>query len=265
MDKPRTVDSKFYVQSINRALAIVAEVSKEYERGLSANEIAERIDLHISTVYRICQNLVGWQYLTEQENGNYVLGLTLLTYGNLVKERLTLANIARKYMSDLNQQTRETVLLAILDKMNGDIMYIDKIDSLRNIKLTCTVGSHNYIHSTANGKCLVSELSDKKIQELLSAKGMPPLTSHTITDLPAFLAAVRTVREAGYAIDDLENDLGVRCIAAPIHDYTGQVVAAISVSGIEANMDLDKLKNVYIDLITGTAGQISTKLGYNPT
>jgi IclR family transcriptional regulator, KDG regulon repressor len=264
MNRPkRVMNNRFYVQSIHRAFTIVDEISTVNDHGLSLSEIAEKIALPISTVYRIVQNLVAWQYLAEKDNGNYCLGFTFLTFGNIVKRDLVLTNYARKYMDELNQKTKETIYMAVLDKMTGDLIYIDKRESHRNIKLAAGVGTHNYIHSTANGKCLVSQMNVDKIKELIMVKGMPQLTNSTITDLPRFVEEIKKVREMGFALDDLENESGVRCIAAPIYDYTGNVVAALSISGVEANMEQDLLKNEYSRLVKETALGISRQMGYD--
>ncbi len=259
----KTMDSKFYVQSIARAFTILDEVSKANDHGISLSEIADKIDLPISTVYRIVQNLIAWQYLAEKDNGNYTLGFTYLTFGNIVKRDLVLTDYARKYMEELNQKTKETIYLAILDKMAGDIIYIDKLESLRNIKLAAGVGSHNYIHSTANGKCLVSKLGSDKLRELLNVKGLPRLSDNTITDFVKFTEEIKKVRDKGYAIDDIENEPGVRCVAAPIYDYTGSVVAALSISGVEANMGLDIIGGEYSKLVEEAALNISRQMGYD--
>lgn len=264
MKNPRkNIDSKFYVQSIDRAFSILDEVSRANDYGLSLSEIAEKIGLPLSTVYRIVQNLVAWQYLTEKDNGNYALGFTFLTFGNIVKRDLMLTNYARRYMEELNHKTKETIYLAILDKLAGDIIYIDKIESQRNIKLAAGIGTHNYIHSTANGKCLVSRLSNDKIRELLGVRGLPQLTAKTITALPEFIEEVKKVRDAGFALDDLENEAGVRCVAAPVCDYTGNVVAAVSISGVDANMRLDLLVGEYSRLVKEAALNISRQMGYD--
>ncbi|MDT8903440.1 IclR family transcriptional regulator [Anaeroselena agilis] len=259
----RNIDTKFYVQSIARAFAIIEVISEANDHGLSLSEIAEKIDLPISTVYRIVQNLIAWRHLAEKDNGNYTLGFAYLTYGNIVKRDLVLTNYARKYMEELNQKTRETIYLAILDRTAGDIIYIDKLESHRNIKLAAGVGTHNYIHSTANGKCLVSRLGSDKLRELIGVRGMPALTPATITDLAKFGEEIKRVRETGFALDDLENEPGVRCVAAPILDYTGNVVAAVSISGVEANMSLDTLVAEYSALVREAALNISRQMGYD--
>ena len=259
--KPST--DKFFVQSINRAFSIIDEVSKSNERGLSLSEIADKIALPVSTVYRIIQNLVHWQYIAERDDGNYTLGFAFLTLGNIVKENLKLTNIARIHMEELNQLTSETIYLALLDPLNCEIIYIDKIESRRNIKLAAGIGSRNFIHATANGKCLVSKLSKDKIKKMLEIKGMSALTQYTITDIQHFFKEIEQVNLVGYALDDLENELGVRCVAAPVFDYTGKVVAAISISGIESNMGLERLKNEYSLLVRDAALKISQRMGYN--
>ena len=254
---------QFFVQSINRAFTIVDEVSKSNDRGLSLSEIAEKISLPVSTVYRIIQNLVQWQYLAERGDGNYTLGFALLTLGNIVKENLKLANIARKHMEELNAVTSDTIYLAMLDPQNCEVIYIDKVESRRNIKLAAGVGSRNFIHATANGKSLVSKMSKDKIKKMFEIKGMPALTQYTITDVQLFMQEIDQVNSAGYALDDLENEPGVRCVSAPIFDYTGKVVAAMSISGIEANMDLEILKNEYSSLVRDAALKISQRMGYD--
>ena len=261
----RSSVDKFYVQSINRAFSIVDEVGRSNERGLSLSEISEKISLPVSTVYRIIQNLVQWQYLQEREDGNYILGFAFLTLGNIVNENLKLTNIARKHMEDLNLVTSETIYLAMLDSQNCEVIYIDKVESRRNIKLAAGIGSRNYIHATANGKCLVSRLSKDKIKRILEVKGMLALTQYTITDIQIFFAEIDKVNELGFALDDLENEPGVRCVAAPVFDYTGKVVAAISISGIEANMDLERLNTEYSILVRDTALKISQRMGYDGT
>ena len=255
------MDDKFYVQSINRALMIIHEISKDNWRGLSLSELAEKIKLPVSTVYRIIQNLIAWDYIKEKENGNYILGFGLLTLGNIVKDSLDIRTYAIKYMDELNQKTKETIYLAIVDKDKGEIMYIEKKEGHRNVKLASGVGTRNYIHSTANGKCLVSGLSDEKIKELISIKGMPALTDKTITNISEFFKEVKKVRELGYAVDNFENEFGIRCIAAPIFDYARNVVAAVSISGAESNIDNEAV-SLYRDLVKETALKISQELGY---
>lgn len=254
--------NKFYIQSINRALSIVEIISQAGDNGLTLTAISEKVKLPISTAYRIIQNLIEWQYVKEDENGNYTLGFAFITLGNIAKNNNGLRNIAHKYISDLGDITKETIYLAVLDEIKGEIIYIDKIDSKRNIKLAAGVGTRNFIHSTANGKILVSGFSDEKIMELLKIAGTPKLTESTITDMDKFIEEVRSVKKKGYAIDDQENEPEVCCVAAPIMDYRKKVVGSLSISGISSTMTSESIDRIFKNQVIETAKGISKELGY---
>ncbi|MGE1062457.1 IclR family transcriptional regulator [Megasphaera paucivorans] len=255
------IDDKFYVQSIQRALKIIDEIGKNNSRGLGLSELAGKLTLPVSTVYRIIQNLVSWDYVRERENGNYVLGFALLYMGNIICETLNIPSYARKYMDKLSNETMETIYLSALDEKTARFIYIDKREGQHNIKLASTVGTRNYIHSTANGKCLVSTLCDDAITALLMQAGMPQLMNATIITISDYLKAVNDVRKNGYALDNQENEAGVVCIAAPIYDYSEKVVASISISGTIATIT-ETQKPHYIDLVKDAALHISQELGY---
>jgi DNA-binding IclR family transcriptional regulator len=253
---------EFYVQSLNRTFQIIDRIGEAGGKGISATEISQGINLHVSTVYRLLQNLLAWNYVAENPRGNFTLGMKILQLGFLVQKNIEVRSIARKYMEELNKDTKETIYLAILDEQQQDILYIEKIPSRRNVALVSGIGSRNYLHSTANGKCLVSGFSDEKIRAILKEKGMPALTEHTITDIEVFLEEMHKVRELNYAVDDLENEDNVRCIASPIVDYRNYVVAAMSISGVATDIDNETLYFQYKELVVGAARQISAELGY---
>jgi len=252
----------FYVQSLERAFIILDKIAAAQGKGINLTDLSKSTKLHPSTVYRLLQNLEKWNYVTLNPGGNYVLGFKFLEMGAVVQEHIELTKIARKYMEHLNEITHETIYLAVLDEVQGNIIYIDKIPGRRNVTLAAGIGTRNYVHSTANGKCLLSGLSDDKIMQLLKKKGMPKLAKNTITDIDNFLEEIRKVREYGYAIDDIENEDAVRCVSAPIYDYRGCVVAAMSISGVETHISVDKMHNEYKELIVDTASKISHELGY---
>jgi len=260
MKKPE--QDKFFIQSINRALTIVDAISKSKDKGLTLTEISERVDLHISTVYRILQNLIAWNYVKEDEDGGYILGFELITLGNAAKNNIGLQNLAHPYLIELGNMTGETIYLAIFDEINNSVMYVDKIDNKGNIKLAAGIGTRNQIHSTANGKVLVSGFTDEKIKSMLEHTGMHANTPFTITDPEKFLNEIRLVRDRGYAIDNLENEAGVRCVAAPIYDYRKKVVGSVSISGVESNVTIEAIENKLKPMLLSTTGNISKELGY---
>ncbi|MFZ5945343.1 MAG: IclR family transcriptional regulator [Bacillota bacterium] len=255
-------DDKFFVQSVNRTFEILDCISKGKGAGKSLTEISKAIQLPVSTAYRLIQNLVAWNYVTESTDGNYSLGLKLLELGSLVQKNIEIRNLARPFMEQLNETTKETIYLAKFDEKDSTLIYIEKMESLRNVTLTAGVGTRNYVHSTANGKCLLSGFDDEKIRVILKRKGMPPLTGHTLVDIDAFLSDVQKVRQQGYAVDDEENEVSVRCVAAPIFDYTRRVAASISISGVSTNITPEQLRHEYRDLVIKTAQEISYELGF---
>lgn len=259
--KKSSVD-KFFIQSINRALTIVDAIAKSKDTGMTLTEISEKVDLHISTVYRILQNLTAWNYVKEEEDGRYILGFELITLGNIAKENVGLRSVAHPYLMELGELSKETIYLAILDEVNYTVMYIDKIDNKGNIRLAAGVGTRNQIHSTANGKILVSGFSDEKIKDILSNTGMKANTDHTITNPEKFISEIRKVREQGYAVDNLENEPGVACVAAPICDYRKKVIGSVSISGISSSVTPEAIENKYKMLVMEATGKISRELGF---
>jgi DNA-binding IclR family transcriptional regulator len=253
--------NKFYIQSLHRAFSIVDVIAKSTS-GLNLTAISGKIDLPISTIYRILQNLIEWQYIKEDENGNYFLGLELITLGNIANKNIGFKDVAKRYMKDLSEITKETIYLAILDEVNSQVIYIDKVDSKKNIQLSASIGSRNFIHTTANGRVLIMQFSDEKIKELLKTNGMPKLTNNTITDENKFLEEINKSRLLGYSIDDLENEPEVRCIAVPIYDYRKKIVASMCISGIASQITKEIIEEKYKDLIMSAAKKISNELGY---
>lgn len=254
--------NKFFVQSLHRTFEIIDIISEAEGKGVNVTEISKKIKLPISTVYRLLQNLIEGGYVEEIDGCNYILGLKFLELGVKVQKNIDIRNVARDFLEKLNEETKETIYVAKFDPKQLNIIYIEKIQSKRNITLTAGIGSRNYVHSTANGKCLLSGFSDEKIIEILKKTGMPSLTDYTIVDAEQYLEEIRKVRQDGYAIDDRENENDVRCISSPIFDHENKVTAAVSISGVINNMDLELMHTKYRDLIIETARSISEKLGY---
>jgi IclR family KDG regulon transcriptional repressor len=253
---------KFYIQSINRALSLVELIGKSGDEGISLTNLSKASGMAVSTVYRILCNLLSWQYVQEDENGRFRLGFELIALGNAASSSIELKSTAHPYLVELGNQTSETIYLAVLDEERADVMYIDKIESKGNIKLAAGIGSRNCIHSTANGKALVSGFTDDYIRKLISISGMPALTESTITNPEDLIKEINQVRLHGYAIDNIENEPGVRCVAAPIFDSRSRIAGSISLSGISTSVTIELVEQKYKALIMQTAHDISRKMGY---
>jgi len=251
---------KFYIKSVNRALSLVEAVSKEGAAGVTLSELV-RPDLPMSSAYRIIQNLVAWQYVREREDGRYVLGTELGRLGRLAQHSTDIVSVARKHLKALAESTGQTVYLTVADWGGHNVYYVDKIKAPGTIQLSASVGTRHYIHTTANGKVLASDLSDSRVREILAQAGMPKLTDKTITDPDVYLEELRKVRRQAYALDDEENEKNVVCVAAPVFDHTGRIVASVSVSGINGvTLTADRKKE--IRQVCKAAGLISGDLSY---
>lgn len=255
-------NDKFYVQSVHRALSIVDAISRNDNRKMNLSALSKKLQLHPSTVYRLLQNLIDLEYISEDSPGQYCLGMAFLKLGQQVHQSIDLVNIAKKHLLKLNEQTKETVYLAVWDKKANQILYIDKLNGLGNIHLVCSIGTRNLLHCTANGKALMADLDDKAILDVLSRTEMAAKTRFTITDPESFVRQVRSVSLHGYSQDREESEYNVACIAAPIRDYSSGIVASVSVSGMVS--DIHHHFQRFASLVMDTAKDISYDLGYRP-
>lgn len=256
-----TTENKFYIQSIDRAFSIIDIVSKSGQNGLALTSISDKVKLPLSTTYRIIQNLISWGYVKEDEDGNYSLGFELIILGNAAENNIAIKNIAHKYISELGDITKETIYLSILDDVKNEIVYIDKIESKGNIKLAAGIGSRNPIHTTASGKALISQFTDEKIRTIFKDCKMARHTKTTICDIGTFINEIHDVQARGYAIDNAENEPGVRCVAAPIFDYKSKIAGSVSLSGVLSNITIESIHDKYASLVKDTARKISIELG----
>ncbi|NLW25275.1 MAG: IclR family transcriptional regulator [Clostridia bacterium] len=247
------------VQALDRAFTLVEIIANSPEP-LSLKKITELAGLPKPTVYRILSSLEIWGYVEQDNEKMYRLGTKLMVLGNIVEEKLEIRKIARPFLEKLNQETKETVFLGVLDK--GRSLYIDKLESHYSVRLFSRIGTRNYVHSTSLGKCLLSELKEEVILEILRTQGMPRLTPQTITDPQVFLDHLREVRAQGYALDQMENEEGVCCIAAPIRNYQGKIVAAVSISGPIQRITNEVIENLLKPALLTTVNDISKALGF---
>jgi len=245
------------VQSLQRAIDILEAIG-ESKRGLSLKAIAGITGLPKSTVYRLLANLEQRGYVAVSD-GAYRLGLKLLMFSHKAEQDLEIRQLARPFMAQLNEATRESVHLGTL--YNNRVLYIDTIESPQPVRLVARVGGTNAVHSTALGKALLIGHADEDIRAILTAIGMEKRTERTITRVEAFLAEMAEVRRRGVAFDDEESDIGCRCVGAPIQDHTGRVIAAISVSGPASRFTREIAENEVAEQLLAATRAVSATLG----
>jgi len=233
----------------------------ESKSGSGVTELSRAVGLHKSTVHRLLGTLMRRGYVEKElETENYRLGIKLLMLGSSILDRIDLRNIARPYIQELSKKTKEVVHIAILDE--DEAVYIDKVESPdHSIRMYSQVGKRAPLHCTAVGKVLLAALKDEEAEKILRQKGMPRFTKSTITDMQQMKEELSTIRKQGYGFDEIEHEEGMRCVAAPIYDRSGKVIASISISGPIIYVTHFRMPELTDELLK-TAKEISYQLGY---
>lgn len=253
--KPKT-----RLSSVANSIRLIKAFSDdEYEIGIS--NLAKRLGLAKSTVHRLASTLIEAGMLEQNtDNGRYRLGLSLFELGSLVRRKMDVSSEAKPYLKMLREKTGETVHLAIRDQLS--VLFINNLESEHAVRMSVNVGVRAPAHCTAVGKALLAyqppEIIDQILREELAAR-----TPKTMTNPADLRQDFATVRARGYAIDDEELETGLRCIAAPIRDHSGAVVASTSVAGPAQRMTKKALIAFAPDVIAA-ADAISARLGYQP-
>ena len=246
------------LSSVATAMRLLKAFSEqEVEIGIS--DLAKRLGVAKSTVHRLSVTLVSEGMLEQNpESGKYRLGLALFRLGALVRHRMDVSIEARHLLRELREKANETVHLAVLD--GPEIMYVYNLESTQAIRMRSDIGVRKPAYCTAEGQAMLAFQPPEVMERVISA-GMPPRTPQTITDPAALRKALEAVRQRGCAIEDEESEIGMRCIAAPIRDDSGDVIAAIGLAGPVSRLSKKALA-AFIPHVIETAAAISARLGF---
>ncbi len=251
------------VQTIERVSSILDTLGQN-PNGMSIRELSSKVHLPKGTIHRLLSSLCYFGYVRQDpKTRNYFLGLKLVELGNLLLSQLDLRKEAEPFLRDLAERTQETVHMVFLDR--DEIVYIEKVELDHNpsgLKMASRIGLRNPAHSCAVGKVLLSFLSEEELDRIIREKGLPKRTENTITDPQVLKAHLKTIRAQGYAVDDEENERGIRCVAAPVFNESGKPVAAISISGPAFRITKKVIQETLRKEVVETALKISKRLGY---
>jgi len=259
----RNSKSQNLVQTIERASQIL-DILGQRPQGISIRELSTKINLPKGTIHRLLSSLLHFGYVRQDpKTRNYFLGFKLVELGNLLLGQLDLRKEAEPFLRDLAKGTNETVHMVVMDR--DEVVYIEKVEFEQNpggLRMASRVGLRNPIHSCAVGKVLLADLSDEALDHFLRGKNLMRRTENTMTDPVQLREHLKLVRKQGFAIDDEENERGIRCIAAPICNEVGRVVAAISISGPAFRVTKKVIQESLKKEVMETALKISQRLGY---
>lgn len=216
------------IQVIERMMTLLDALAASPEAA-SLKQLATATELHPSTAHRILAAMTAARFVERQEAGTYRLGIRLLELGNLVKSRINLREVALPFMQELHEAIGEAVNLGT--RHDDEIVYLERTSSGRSLlRVVYLVGGRAPLHLTSLGKLFLAAESAQHVRDYARRTGLPGKTPHSLTSLAALEKELDKVRRHGIAYDDEEAEIGLKCVAAPIHDDEGRVVAALSVS-----------------------------------
>jgi IclR family acetate operon transcriptional repressor len=229
------------VQSVDRAFTLLERLA-DADGPLTLSELADLTALPMPTIHRLLRFLANQGYVRQEPSKRYAVGLRMIRFGQSASRGL--GSWARPHLATLVEKYGETTNMAMLE---GDsCVYVAQVPSPQSMRMFTEVGRVVMPHCTGVGKAILSMLSDDQVTRLLQRTGMPARTEHTLVTPEAMLAALAQARERGYALDDGEQELGVRCVAVPL---TGlPFLAAISVSGPSSRITMDDVPHIAPEL-----------------
>ena len=252
---PQTDSDKTSIQVIER-LSSLLDALANYPDPVSLKQLSADTGLHPSTAHRILNDLVAKRLVDRAEPGAYRLGMRLLELGNIVKSRLNVREAALDFMRALHRKTHQTVNLSV--RQSDEIVYIDRAFSERSgMQVVRAIGGRAPLHLTSTGKLFLSVDDPKSVRSYATRTGLAGHNKNSITDLAKLERELSLVRARGFARDNEELELGVRCMAAGIRDDSGRLIAGLSISA-----PADRLQEEWLDDLMVTVNQISAVLGY---
>ena len=249
---------KTAIQVIERMMNLLDALAARADP-VSLKALAQSTGLHPSTAHRILNDMVVGRFVDRGEQaGTYRLGMRLLELGNLVKGRLSVREAALEPMRELHRKTGQTVNLSV--RQGDEIVYVERSYSERSgMQVVRAIGGRAPLHLTSSGKLFLAYDDPRVVRAYATRTGLGGHTRNSITDLAKLERELSMVRARGYARDNEELELGVRCIAAGVRDDSGKTVAGLSVSA-----PAERMQDEWLNDLRETAGRISLRLGYNP-
>lgn len=245
-------------QSLARGLQLLRALSDGPKR---LDTLADRLDVHKSTVLRLLQTLEADGFVTHDGLHRYTLGSRLFELANTALTQRDVRTVVRPHLEALNRATLETVHLASFEA--GEVIYIDKLDAVRGMRMYSRIGLRAPLHCTAVAKVLVSARPEVEWPSIAGGIEFVPMTGNTIADAPGYVAELARVRALGYATDYEEHETFINCIAAPIRDGSGNVVAAASLSVPTMSRSRDEVFAL-LPLLLESTQIASAELGWAP-
>jgi len=252
------VKPQITIQVIERAMQLLDALAAETE-AVALKQIAATTGLHPSTAHRILNDLVLGRYVERVDSGMYQLGMRLLELGSLVRGRLSVREAALEPMHLLHKLTGQTVNLSV--QQGDEIVYVDRAWSERSgMQVVRAIGGRAPLHLTSTGKLFLSAQEPRQVRAYVTRTGLAGSTRNSLTNFEDLDRELALVRRHGYARDNEELEMGVRCVGAGIYDDSGKLIAGLSISA-----PAQRLQDGWVKQLVETAQGISEALGFEPS
>jgi IclR family KDG regulon transcriptional repressor len=246
------------LRTLERGLSVL-ELLGAAEGGLPVSEVAQRLKLPMGTTHRLLQTLMHAGYVEQDpRTRRYELGLKILELRGAIGGAMRIAAEARPFLRDLMVRTGLRAHLAMY--RGGGVVYIDRVDNAATLNQFVPIGRRAHAHATGLGKALLAHASEDELAAFLAHHDLRKLTPTTLTDAGDLRDELAAVRRRGFALDRGESHLDTRCVAAPVFDYTGRAIAAVSVAG--APDEVEPRSSDLAQIVMELAGAISQQFGY---
>lgn len=259
-NKVKREKSEYAVQAVSNAIDIL-ELLGNCEHELSMSEIVSTLELTKSNVNKLLANLERYGYVEHNKyTGNFRLGVKTFQISQAYINKLNLIDISNQVLTDLKNKLNESTYIGVL--RHGNVVYLNVIETDEPVRVMPRIGNVGPAYATAIGKAQLSTLNNKEITSLYENKEFRKLADKTIPNIDELLKDITNVRECGYALDLEEYENDVHCVAAPVLDFMGKVIAGISVSGPKVRMSMERIENEIAPLLIEAAQILSGKFGY---
>ena|SRR5436190_17653234 len=250
-------EPKSPIQVIERMMKLL-DTLEQHPEPLGLKQIAQYTGLHPSTAHRILAAMTADRLVDRVEPGSYRLGMRLLELGVLVRSRISVRELALPMMRELHSQTGETVSFSV--RHDDEIVYVERTSSGRSaMRIVHMIGARAPLHVTAAGKLFLLEEGFGKLRDYAKRTGLAPHTRNSLSGLPGLERELERVQRQGWATDNEEFEIGVRCVAAAVRDESGLQIAALSIS-----TPADRMKSSWGALVREAAERISRAVGHRP-
>jgi IclR family acetate operon transcriptional repressor len=243
--------------TVAKAFTVVDALAAQSDQGISLSDLSLQLHMPKSTVHRYLATLTQLGLAERRDDDRFRLGTKVIELAGSFLANSDLRNEGQSVLDALAAETDETVHLAV--PSGTEVVYIAKVESKHALRMYSYIGAKLPMYCTALGKAILAFGPPGRTREVLARK-LKPRTPHTITSPDALLAELATIRSQGYALDDEENELGIRCVSAPIFDYTRQAIAAMSISGPSNRMGRERCRELS-PLVRESAQRVSRRMG----